>query len=95
MANDFDFTESGYTPSLPYDFYFGEMVSYYYVLKGASNNFSSIWVMSGKLYAASSEALTAIDMSNNSLYDWYDQTHVGRAQESLDNSGIIDINVVG
>jgi len=95
MANDFDFTESGYIPSLPYDFYFGELINYYYVLKGTSNNFSSVWVMSNKMYVANDGALTTIDLSTNDLYDWYDQTHVGRAQESLTASGIIDVNAVG
>lgn len=94
---DFNFTESGYTPS--YDFTFGEAVEIYSILKGPTNDFIAIWtdadagLNNGKMYIASEGYLTIIDLSDNSVFDWYSESRVGRANESLENSDIIDINV--
>ncbi len=91
MANDFNFTRSGYVPSPPYDFNFGDIIEYYFILKGASNNFNSIWISNNRMYVATVDSLTTIDLTSHSLYDWYDGTHKGRGNESLDNSDITDI----
>ena len=93
MANDFNFTESGYSIT-SYDFNFGSIIDVYYILKGTSNNFSSVWVLDQKLYVSNSDALTIIDLLTNTVYDYYTQSHVGRANESLDHAQIIDVNVV-
>ena len=98
MMYDFEFNEAGYNPNEVISFNFGEIgVTYYYVLNG-SENITSIWAdlsagpNSGKFYAASSSTLNIIDIESNSLYDWYTQTHIGRAEESLDSNDIVDIN---
>lgn len=90
---DFNFTESGYTPS--YDFTFGEAAEIYNILKGNTNDFSSIWVHDNKMYVGSEGYLTVVDLSTNTVWDWYSESHVGRANESLDSSDIVDNNVVG
>lgn len=90
---DFNFTESGYTPS--YDFTFGEAVEIYSILKGLSNNFNSIWVYDNKMYVGSEGYLTVVDLSDNTVHDWYSDSHTGRANESLDSEDITDINVTG
>lgn len=73
----------------------------YNILKGSSNNFTSVWadvtagVNNGKFYVASSAAFSVVDSSVPSIYDFYTQTYPGRANEVLDNTNIIDINVSG
>lgn len=94
MNRNFNFTESGYDPT-SYDFNFGSMVDIYRILKGTSNNFSSVFVYNNKLYISNSDALTVIDLNNNEVYDWYNQIRIGKANESLDHDQIIDVNVVG
>ena len=95
MANDFDFTEPGYIPPSLYDFDFGEMGDFYYVLKGTSNNFNSIWVFGGRLYAGTNNCLTVLDLGSRAVYDWYSETRKGRANELLTSNDAVDINVVG
>jgi hypothetical protein len=71
-----------------------------YVLISGSENVIAIWadedsgLYSGKFYAASNNVLNVVDIDNNELYDWYSQSHVGRANESLDSNDIVDINVL-
>lgn len=89
---DFNFIESGYVAS--YNFNFGIEVNTYSILKGTSNNFSSVWILNNKMYVASSDTLTVVDLLTNTVHDWYSQTQVGRAGESLDSDDVIDI-VVG
>ncbi len=89
----FNFTESGYSPSSPYSFLFGEGFNIYSILKGTSNNFTSVWVYNNKMYVASADVLTTINLSDNSVYDWYTQTAKGRGNETLDSSNVVDINV--
>ena len=96
MPCDFNFTGKTYTYSPDYDFG-PEGISYYYILKGSSN-ITSIWAdssagpNSGKFYASSTDTLSIIDIENNSIHDWYTQTHIGRSNDSLDNNDIVDIN---
>ena len=93
MSNNFNFTDSGYIPG-DLNFDFGVEITTYNVLKGTSNDFSAIWVLNNKMYVSSSDTLTIIDLMTNTVYDWYGQTHIGRANESLDHDEVIDINVV-
>jgi len=93
-AIDFNFTESGYTPSLDFQFApIPEPPISYYILKGTSNNFTSIWIYNEKMYVSSSDALTAININDNSVYDFYTQTENGRGNETLSSDNVIDINV--
>ena len=99
MAYSFNFTESDYIPD-SYDFDFGaeEEITVYSVLAGVSNNFTSIWadvdasLSTGKIYIASPAAFSIVN--NNVLVDYYTTTFGGRANESLDQEDIIDINIV-
>ena len=101
MAYDFNFTESGYTPT-DYDFNFGVIpttVITYSVLAGLSNEFTSIWadadasLSSNKMYAASGGAFSVVDLSINQTIDRYTKTVVGGAQETLLAEDIVDINI--
>jgi hypothetical protein len=99
MANNFNFTRSGYTPTEPYNFNFGVVLGVYEILKGLSNNFVAIWasadagLSAGKMYIASGDTFNVIDLENQEIYDYYTQTHGGRANETLDSDDIVDINV--
>ena len=102
LSTDFSFTESGYTPPTgSFEFLFGDAVPIYRILKGSTNNFTSIWAdlvasySGGKFYAASADAFNIVNVSNNSRYDYYTETHGGRAQEVLDSDDITDLNVGG
>lgn len=94
--SDFNFTESGYSSS--YDFNFGSY-DIYTVLKGDSNNFTAIWAdvnagrVSGKVYIGLSGYFNVINLSDQTIYDWYSTSHVGRGNETLDGSDIVDVNV--
>ena len=63
------------------------------IIKGPTNNFTAVWVKDNKMYITSSGVLNVIDLSNNTLYDYYDQTIKGRADECLNNDNIIDVGV--
>lgn len=97
MGYDFNFNTPGYVVS--YDFNFRAPYNSYYILAGASNNFTSIWadantgLTSGKLYIASNTGFSIVDLSNNILYDAYTQTIKGRGNETLSSNDIVDINV--
>lgn len=93
MSNDFNFTESGYIPG-DLDFNFGAEVSIYNILKGTTNNFTSVWVLNQKLYVSNLDALTIIDLDTNEVYDYYTQSHIGRANKSLDHDQIVDVNAI-
>jgi hypothetical protein len=62
-------------------------------LKGNIDDFSSIWVDNNKMYVGSVGYLTVVDLSTNTVWDWYSESHVGRANESLNSGNIEDINV--
>jgi len=68
-------------------------------LKGISNDFSSIWSDStsssgtGKMYIGSQGNFQVINLSDQTIYDWYSETQKGRGNETLDNNDIVDINV--
>jgi hypothetical protein len=95
MPNNFDFSESGYTPS--YDFNFG-LGNSFYILAGTSDNFIAIWadpttsLTSGRFYVSSSDAFSVVESSDRSLYDFYTSSHAGRGGEALLSSDIVDIN---
>lgn len=100
MAHNFDFTESGYTPT-SYDFNFYTPLApvvTYTVLAGTSNNFTAIWadpttgLSTGKIYIASSAVFSIVD--STILVDYYTTTHSGATNEVLDQNDIVDINIV-
>lgn len=103
MSNNFNFTESGYTPD-SYDFNFGvaPAVVIYNILSGTNRNFVAIWADStanlntAKVYIGTSgtnASFFVVDLENKVLYDSYSLTKVGVFNESLDREDIVDINV--
>lgn len=99
MSTDFDFTEGGYVPSSSFNF--GGGVFVYSVLKGVLNYFSSIWadpdagLDTGKMYVASQgtgAAFSIVDLSLNTVVDYYTTTHIGAANEALIAEDIVDLN---
>ena len=99
MSNNFNFTESGYSPGPPYNFDFSPLAASYLVVKGLTNNFTSIWadtgagLSAGKMYIGLEGYFNVINLSDQTIYDWYSETHQGRANKSLDGSNIVDVNV--
>ena len=98
MPNNFDFTDSGYTPD-SYDFDFNPGYSMYNILSGANKNFIAIWadptanINTAKIYAGTTGSFFVIDLENKTLYDSYNLIKVGGFNESLDREDIVDINV--
>ena len=100
---DFNFTESGYVPPTgSLTFMFGDSsIIVSRILFGSSNNFSSIWadpkasMSSGKMYVASFDAFSVINLKDKSIYDVYTKEISGRAGEKLSSNNIVDVNVVG
>ena len=100
MAHDFNFTEGGYVPgNLNFDF--SPPPTSYSVLKGTSNNFVAIWadldagLNNGKMYIGSFGDFQVVKLDDQTIYDWYSTTRVGRGNESLDANDIVDTNVTG
>jgi hypothetical protein len=101
MSYNFNFSESGYTPS--YDFDFGytppSPVVTYSILAGLSNNFIAIWadadagLSDNKMYVASGGAFSVVDLSIHQTIDRYTKIIAGGAQETLLAEDIVDINV--
>lgn len=101
MSNNFNFTESGYTPN-NYNFNFSSGYIIYNILSGTNKNFTSIWADStanldtAKVYvgtAGTDASFFVIDLENKTVYDSYNLTKVGGFNESLDREDIVDINV--
>lgn len=98
MAYNFNFTESGYVPN-DYDFDFGaeEEITIYNILAGVNNNFTAIWadptagLSTGKIYISSPAAFSIVN--STVLVDYYTSTFGGRANETLTQSDIKDINI--
>lgn len=96
MAYNFDFTESGYTPT-SYDFDFRPDITAYSILAGTSDNFTAIWadpttsLTTGKIYIASPSAFSIVD--STVLVDYYTTTHSGGGNEALEQEDIKDINI--
>lgn len=96
---DFNFVDSGYQP-ISTDFNFiMEVISKYYILAGATNNFSAIWadvdasLDTGKIYVASSAAFSIIDLTQSKLVDWYTTSHKGACNEVLNSDDIVDLHI--
>jgi len=85
---NFNFTDDGYIASSNFGF---SNTLIFSILKGSTNNFSSIWVSNNKLCVSTFDTLNIVDLSTNTLYDWYSQSHAGRANEKLNNTEIVDI----
>ena len=94
MPNNFNFRESGYVPD-SYGFNFGAGGVLLYILKGLSNNFTSIWVLNDKMYVGTNNTLNVVNLAANTIHDYYSEDDEGRAGESLEGSDMADINVVG
>jgi len=92
MSYNFNFTESGYSPT-SYDFNFGGSgdATIYNILKASSNNFSAVFVCNNKLCIGSNGAVNVIDLDTNSLCDYYSETHKGRSGELLNAADIVDL----
>jgi hypothetical protein len=98
MATDFNFDDPIEVYNLDFDF--APIGTFYgFILKGSSN-LTSIWadpsagINKGNFYLASSGTVSVINSSTRSLYDFYSTTQAGRAQETLDSSNVVDINVI-
>lgn len=100
---NFNFTEGGYSPPAELDFNFGEAVIVTYtILAGAKNSFIAIWadenasLNNGRFYASSTgtgAALSEVELSDNSLRNFYTLTQEGEGDESLQREDIVDINI--
>jgi len=98
---NFNFTEDGYTPpSGDIDFSFGSnTITISRLLFGVSNSFIAIWAdpqasrTNGKFYVSTSDAFSIVEASDKSIYDVYTQEIFGRANEKLQSSGIVDLNI--
>lgn len=99
MSNNFNFTESGYSPGPPYNFDFSPLAESYSILKGLTNNFTAIWadadagMSAGKMYIGLEGYFNVIDLSSKTIYDWCSESHAGRGNETLTGSDIVDANV--
>jgi len=82
------------------DFNFGSMTDIYDILKSTDNNFISIWadntasLSNGKMYISSSNSFNIVSFESNSIIDYYTETHIGEAGETLQSNDIIDVNVM-
>ena len=47
----------------------------------------------GKMYIGLEVYFNVIDLSSQTIYDWYSESHAGRGNETLTGSGIVDANV--
>jgi len=99
--HNFNFTESGYVPG-DLNFYFAPLPTpptSYPILKGQSNNFSSVWaddgasLINGKFYTAGEGYFNVVKLDDQSIYDWYSESRKGRTNETLESNDIVDINV--
>ena len=97
MNHDFDFTDGGYVPAAPFNFYFGPLIEDLgiHVLAGTTNFFTSVWAYNGTMYVASSAALSVVDTTYQTLTDYYTPTHSGSRGEALDHNDVVDINITG
>ena len=99
MANNFNFTESGYSPGPPYNFDFNPPAVSYSIIKGTTNNFTSIWadtdagLSEGKMYIGSQGHFNVVNLSDQTIYDWYSTVHSGKAGVVLLGSNVVDINI--
>lgn len=93
--------------NIQYDFNFGGAApespeTLYHLLNGLSNHHLAIWcdptasLTNGRFYVATNDSLTIIKNNDGEavLEDFYTQDVSGRAEETLDAAGIVDINVV-
>lgn len=93
-AANFNFTEAGYTPiqADQADFNFTLGITSYRILAGTSNHFTSIWAYDGKMYVASSDVFSVVNLTTGALIDCYTQTLGGNNNETLISDDIVDIN---
>jgi len=94
---NFNFIEIGYTPTQAdqANFNFTEVVvisDIFNILAGSSNYFTSVWVYDGKIYVASSDVFSVVNLASGVLIDYYTQTDGGNNNETLIGDDIVDIN---
>ncbi len=68
------------------------MAEIYNILAGTSNHFTSVWAYDGKMYVASSDAFSVVNLASGALIDCYTQTFGGNNNETLIGDDIVDIN---
>ena len=68
------------------------MAEIFNILAGTSNYFTSIWAYDGKMYVASSDAFSVVNLAAGTLIDCYTQTDGGANNEPLIGNDIVDIN---
>ena len=68
------------------------MADIFNILAGASNHFTSVWAYDNKMYVASSDAFSVVNLSTGALIDYYTQTFGGNNNETLIGDDIVDIN---
>jgi hypothetical protein len=62
------------------------------ILAGTSNHFTSVWAYNNKMYVASSDAFSVVNLATGALTDCYTQTLGGNNNEPLIGDDIVDIN---
>jgi len=66
---------------------------------GGSDAFTAIWadtdagLSANKMYIGLEGYFNVVNLSDQTIYDWYSTSHKGRSNEVLSGSGIVDINV--
>jgi len=92
---NFNFTDKDYTPSPAQEanFNFTEAISNIFnILAGTSNYFTSIWAYDNKMYVASSDTFSVVNLESGALIDYYTQIDGGNNDETLIGDDIVDIN---
>jgi hypothetical protein len=88
-------------PAGGYGFNFGAEYPTFSIISSASAVFTAVWADvdagkdTGKMYVATANSLSVIDLQNKTVFDYYTQTHAGGREETLEQDDIVDINVVG
>jgi len=92
---NFNFIDEIYSPptAVDADFNFTDGISNIFnILDGTSNYFTSIWAYDNKMYVASSNAFSVVNLSTGALIDCYTQTDGGANNETLIGDDIVDVN---
>lgn len=96
---NFNFIDEDYSPSpaqeANFNFTEAEVVvisDIFNILAGTSNHFTSVWAYGGKMYVASSDAFSVVNLASGALIDYYTQTFGGNNNETLIGDDVVDIN---
>lgn len=72
----------------------------YNILNGSSNVFNSIWcdtttsINNGIIYISNAGSITFIDVGSNIIKDYFSTENKGSTNEVIEDSSIVDINIV-